>query len=576
MRRSTATASSSRAVPLGAVAAVLAAATAMLQASAQSTDSCISLKGSAACPSFQDAYINPSKLGEQWKFFSNVTDVASFDARFQSYLVSNDGYYTDAIANGLQCHTETSRNVTLQWQKTVYCSRFAELSYDAGCSGENEARPPPVCQETCSDFVASEHQVLEYNGYCAAEGALTPTQSAIRQQTLRDNFHNCTDRNSPATSNNATCVLGIENEGSCGYATSIDQLCAHCDPQYNEQLSPCCYDAKTDLSSCAAWGHPRATSIRPTQSIATNIGGSATPTSTRSSASSTSSAAPTGTNLGADQEIGGKLLASADEHILSDGQLAGVIVGCIVGALLLGALLMLLLMRLCRRDRNDTEANRSNNVYANAPGGDHVERAWMQSEEGIKSPEISSAKGDKFAAGAAGAGAALAGSATPLGAAAGKGRESVDDRPLSAMSGETGTDGRGTTIPAVKDQYSSHDICAGETVVAIYPYNATLNDEISLQPDDVIMVQRLYDDGWALGRTELGTEGAFPLVCVTSTKGGTTTGSSRDGLGSSGGATSGNEGNVTSSVDGAVTADEGFTSDATGMGRRTTTQNSSR
>jgi hypothetical protein len=258
----------------------------------------------------------------------------------------------------------------------------------------------------------------------------------------------------------------------------------------------------------------------------------------------------------------GQKLVSANDQVFSKGQLAGIIVGCIAGAALLGALLALLLSR--KRGRNDdTEQNA---FYRNAGNESHVERPWMQSEEAmIKSPELGRPSNEaKFAgAGADAVGAAGAGALGVGILAAGKGRDSADERPLSAMSGETGTDGRGTSIPAVKDQYSSNDICPGETVVAIYPYNATLNDEITLKPDDVVTVQRLYDDGWALGRTEAGAEGAFPLVCVTSTKAGGTSGSG-DGLGttSASGLTSGNEGNVTSSVDGAVTADEGaFASD---------------
>ena len=242
----------------------------------------------------------------------------------------------------------------------------------------------------------------------------------------------------------------------------------------------------------------------------------------------------------------GQQLVSADDKVFSNKELAGIIVGCCVGAAILGALLALLLFRR-RGEKGDTEKN---TVYGNAANESHVERPWIQSEEAmVKSPELGRPSTDAKFAGAAGVGALAGGAAV----AAAKGRDSADERPNSAMSGETGTDGRGTTIPAVKDQYSSHDICPGETVVAIYPYNATLNDEITLQPDDVVTVQRLYDDGWALGRTESGSEGAFPLVCVTSTKGGT----SGSGENLSGGMTSGNDGNITSSVDGAVTAEEG-------------------
>ena len=362
----------------------------------------------------------------------------------------------------------------------------------------------------------------------------------------------------------------------------IDQLCAFCDPAGGVTPPPCCYESRTNLSQCSQWGHPLAATIRPTTTVATNVPGAAqntagasasgsataassSPTNgangngsgTNSSASgskagtaaSSTSTNKNGSSVGANMAPEGQQLVSADDQVFSKGQLAGIIAGCIVGAALLGALLALLCLRR-RREKGDPEKN---TVYGAAANESHVERPWIQSEEAmVKSPEMGRPSSDaKFAgAGAAGMGALAAGGAA---VAAAKGRDSTDDRPNSAMSGETGTDGRGTTIPAVKDQYSSHDICPGETVVAIYPYNATLNDEITLQPDDVVTVQRLYDDGWALGRTESGSEGAFPLVCVTSTKGGTS--GSGDNL--SGGMTSGNDGNVTSSVDGAVTAEEG-------------------
>ncbi len=94
------------------------------------------------------------------------------------------------------------------------------------------------------------------------------------------------------------------------------------------------------------------------------------------------------------------------------------------------------------------------------------------------------------------------------------------------MSGETGTDGRGTTIPAVKDQYSSHDICPGETVVAILPIQRYLNDEITLHltmssPSSVCTTTLgawPYRGWWRR---------CLPLVCVTSTKGGATSSSAR-------------------------------------------------
>ncbi|SPO45047.1 uncharacterized protein PSANT_02733 [Moesziomyces antarcticus] len=575
---------SSRAVKMAAVAlpAALLASTALA-----ASESCISLKGSSMCPSFQNNFVRPSNLSSEFGFFETVTDVASFDSLFQQ-----NGYYNDKIQDGLGCNTTLAQNVTVQWQQTVFCSQFSEASFQSGCTAE--VPPTLVCQETCNQFASSEEDIVDNTAYCRSTNELNSFQRSVRQDTLSNDYYTCTDYSSLATTNVNSCATGIENEGSCGFGYSIDQLCAFCDPAGGLTPPPCCTESRTDLSQCAQWGHPLAATIRPTTTIATNVPGAAQSTAAAGASASANSATVTGaaasataTNggntgngsnganggssrasgaaasstaamgaAGANMAGEGQQLVSANDQVFSKAELAGIIVGCCVGAALLGALLALLCFRR-RGDKGDTEKN---TIYGDAANESHVERPWIQSEEAmLKSPELGRPSTDAKFANAAGVGA-LTGAAA---VAAAKGRDSADERPNSAMSGETGTDGRGTTIPAVKDQYSSHDICPGETVVAIYPYNATLNDEITLQPDDVVTVQRLYDDGWALGRTEAGGEGAFPLVCVTSTKGGTSGSGENLGGSTSGGVTSANEGGVTSSADGAVTAEEGgFTSDA--------------
>ena len=150
---------------------------------------------------------------------------------------------------------------------------------------------------------------------------------------------------------------------------------------------------------------------------------------------------------------------------------------------------------------------------------------------------------------------------------AASGSPQSQSRPLSSLSASSGTDGRGTTVPLVRDQYSGHDILPGESVIAIYPYNASLNDELTLELEDRITVARLYDDGWALGTNPTsGEQGAFPLVCVTSEKGDAPMsragGNGTSVTGTSGtddGMTSGNDA-FTSDAEGAVTADEGYAS----------------
>ncbi|KAG0013246.1 hypothetical protein BGZ82_002241 [Podila clonocystis] len=50
---------------------------------------------------------------------------------------------------------------------------------------------------------------------------------------------------------------------------------------------------------------------------------------------------------------------------------------------------------------------------------------------------------------------------------------------------------------------------------ALYPYQASMADELDLSPGDIVNVQKVFDDGWAVGHSlSTGSEGAFPVVCV--------------------------------------------------------------
>ncbi|KAF8987701.1 hypothetical protein BGZ52_003118 [Haplosporangium bisporale] len=50
---------------------------------------------------------------------------------------------------------------------------------------------------------------------------------------------------------------------------------------------------------------------------------------------------------------------------------------------------------------------------------------------------------------------------------------------------------------------------------ALYPYQASMADELDLNPGDIVNVQKVFDDGWAVGvNMNSGSEGAFPVVCV--------------------------------------------------------------
>jgi len=140
------------------------------------------------CPGFSDQYINPKNLASQWPFFSQVTDVSSFDDQLSLYLGSsgNQGFIADKYIEQLGCSNSTSTFV-LQYSQTFlwwvpllsivalfpidtekrlrFCnsSMFTQISYTAGCyTGTNVIRRM-ACQQTCLQFASSENYLVSVN-----------------------------------------------------------------------------------------------------------------------------------------------------------------------------------------------------------------------------------------------------------------------------------------------------------------------------------------------------------------------------------------------------------------------------
>ncbi|PWN24110.1 hypothetical protein BCV69DRAFT_20316 [Microstroma glucosiphilum] len=566
--------------------------------------SCISLNSSSMCPSFAGQYVDPTGLTPAYPFFADVTDVASFDTQFANYYTEYEQFRQTQLHSGLQCNQSGFLNATLQWSQTVLCGIFTATSDNLGCTPDNNAAMTKVCQSTCTQYSQSEYAFVANASYCTPTADLTdPAWAVTRNNTLTSDYQSCTDWSSIYTANDTSCVLGVSNEGNCGFGDGPNaQLCGYCDLASKSSVPSCCYEDKTDLSGCAAFGYPAAAVIKPTFSV------------------------PAGTT----SQNGAVAGMSSGGNGLSKGALAGIIIGSIIGGLLLLALLGLLIWCCCcggRRKRKQREPENEAAV-AGAPraasSSSPSEKPYHASQDSARSRNLSQDKGG-LAAGALGGAA--------LGAAAASGKHSPtqdpsapgtgsDSRPLSTAT--SGTDGRGATVSSVRCQYTGQDIAPGDTVVAIYPYSAGLSDELDLTPEsrEELSVVRIYDDGWCLLRTPSGKEGAAPLVCCQSSKGelpahmrhgssgafdssgGTTSGNTDDetsgsrsgglgmrappnmsssntdgyqtaggytsgggyqtaGGGYGGGTTSGAEGGMASSAGGAVTADEyGFTSDA--------------
>lgn len=131
-----------------------------------------------------------------------------------------------------------------------------------------------------------------------------------------------------------------------------------------------------------------------------------------------------------------------------------------------------------------------------------MDSAGMLGGGGGTSPGLMSGLGIGAAGAAAGAG---------LGAAAGGG----------GGGGGPGMRTSGIVLPRVRDENASGAdkyIETGSEVSVLWPYQATLPDELELKPGMKLRVLRLYDDSWGTGviteGEEVGRQGAFPVVSL--------------------------------------------------------------
>ncbi|KAF9151790.1 hypothetical protein BG015_006222 [Linnemannia schmuckeri] len=249
------------------------------------------------------------------------------------------------------------------------------------------------------------------------------------------------------------CINSEVNEAAfCGLA-NLQEKCKYCN---TNSTATCCNDAGTTCpksTTSASTGTSTSFSIPPTNQ--------ATPTS------------PTSTGM--------------------SSSTLGAIIGGSVGALVLAGLLIFLCIRRSRKSSGGKKGNNLSRQMSNSSGRYNISAPKVQ-EQGFAAAMpssqpipmnnlVSSGASDRSSLGAAvaaaGAGAATGGALAVAGAG---GREATG-----------------------KQSYCQ----------ALYPYQASMADELDLTPGDIVNVQRVFDDGWAVGvNMNTSSEGAFPVVCV--------------------------------------------------------------
>lgn len=169
-------------------------------------DSCFSLSGSTTCAAFQDYYISLTGLSTKYPFLKNVTDIKTFDAGLQSFVTSPQLYLTP-----LGCTDKASVASTIpyaRYSKTFLCATLIQdSSYSLPCNYNNSLSPPPLCQQTCFDYMASIESLTNNTDTCPN----------LVQQRVYMAVLNSTCQYWPGLNGTYNCVIGIANEpNNCG------------------------------------------------------------------------------------------------------------------------------------------------------------------------------------------------------------------------------------------------------------------------------------------------------------------------------------------------------------------------
>jgi hypothetical protein len=179
------------------------------------SEGCLLLSGSNACPGFSTAYVHPSNLSNAFPFFEDVTDVPSFDAGVFRYLSDPDQYRQTKFVGQLGCSNSTG--TTLRYARTVLCSSWVNSRWSINCfdlyselrsgCGYNESfldveadhsvlpssdqsnvatGPKMICQDSCIAMSEDEQRIVD-NPECEFDKIVIHNDFQLSNQIHRGN-----------------------------------------------------------------------------------------------------------------------------------------------------------------------------------------------------------------------------------------------------------------------------------------------------------------------------------------------------------------------------------------------------
>ncbi|CAG8680335.1 8275_t:CDS:2, partial [Cetraspora pellucida] len=420
---------------------------------------------STTCPAFANYSISSEIMtasditGQPFSWLAGASNVSQFDSLLQSYV--NDQYASWRYKQSLSCSNFTSTTMYARYTYTIICAEMVEYSLSRQCTSSNAVIPRNLCNSTCASHVSSVLTI-------AYDQTICPSPNNTGLQSLVNLIKWCSNE-SNVDSNNETCISGDLNEPNCGFGQDINSFCQYCKNQ-----NTCCLQSSSALSQCNI--------TSPSHTVATS------PTSSPSSLSdSTNTSSMTLTMLIA-------------------------IFASIFGSFLLFSIIFCCFIK-------KSKLRRKTNAMSGPDSSDGGGETGFTTK-GV--PTYTSAfysrppGGGDFDAGSENLGYSdVVSPSTTVGGGSETGGRQQQTASNNGSGPRTIPERTSLIIPISNDPTGTES--EHERVAVVHKYEATLADELSISPNDVIDIVQKFDDGWAVGiNRTTGKAGAFPMVCVNS------------------------------------------------------------
>ncbi|KAF9112863.1 hypothetical protein BGX27_002664 [Mortierella sp. AM989] len=402
---------------------------------------CISLAGSAACPSYSSFFVDTSIIKTVSSYSIAMPSFTTL-AEFDKAVFNSTGFFTSTDCTGY------SSSVRIPYQDTLLCTIAVQDNASKKCKGQPTITNSNMCASSCTLYGKGLTAMIKEK--CPkATNALGALKDLTTICSRAD-----TDSWSGLQDNASDCIDSLKNEATfCGLGSLVEK-CSYCKAN---STNTCCSDAATKCSP------PTSNTTAPPV------------TNTNPKPSSTVGAGNGNGNGNSDNN-------SPDSKTGLSPDTLGAIVGGTVGGLFLIAAVIICIRRAKRVD-SPKQSSLARQI-SNSSARYNISNPKLQEEGFVGAAPIPMATLPPISTEPSSLG--LSNMAAGAGAVAGAGA----------------TVGR--NAPA-KLSYCQ----------ALYPYQASMADELDLTPGDLVNVQKVFDDGWAVGiNMNTSKEGAFPVVCV--------------------------------------------------------------